>query len=96
MINPTSPPYVDGGTAEFIYFDFAPAFGVLAGAVQIELAARTLVPVPDGGVDVRILPTARLRCSPTAAGHLRDALNGALQQLEELQQEQIATGSKLN
>lgn len=34
------PPYRNADTAPFIYFDFAPTFGIIAGAIGIELAAR--------------------------------------------------------
>jgi hypothetical protein len=49
-INIGMPPYEDAGTAPFIYFDMAPAYGVLAGAFQIEFASRILIPLADGGV----------------------------------------------
>jgi hypothetical protein len=95
-VNPTTPPYVDDGKAEFVYFDIAPTFGVFAGAIQIELASRVLIPLPDGGVDIKFLATARLRCSPAAAGNLRDAINAALKMLEQPQPEQVAAANKLN
>lgn len=91
----TIPPYIDAGTAEFVYFDVAPTFGVMNGAIQIELASRILIPGPEAP-ESRFLMTGRLRCSPAAAGNLRDAINSALEQLEQLQQGQVATGSKLN
>jgi hypothetical protein len=49
-----------------VYFDMAPAHGVMAGAVQIELAARVLIPHADDSVEVRFVTCGRLRCSPSA------------------------------
>jgi len=91
-IGQTAPPYVDDGSAEFVYFHLAPAYGLMACIIQIELASR----IPDGGLDIKFVATARLRCSSAAAAHLRDALNGALEQLEQLQQGPITAASKLN
>src|SRR3954452_12627127 len=50
-----------------VYFDIAPAYGVMSGIVQIELGARVLVPHQDDSVDVRFVTVGRLRCSATAA-----------------------------
>jgi hypothetical protein len=61
-----------------VYFEFAPAFGVFAGAIQIELASRILTPRPGGAVDIEFVTSGRLRCSPAAAAHLRDAINKSL------------------
>ena len=77
--------YVDLKTAPVVHFDIAPAHGVMGGMVQIELAARTLNPLPDGSVDVAFITSGRLRCSHTAAIHLRNALNAALKMLESPQ-----------
>jgi hypothetical protein len=79
---PALPEFVDLNTAPYFYFDMAPAYGVVAGIVQIELAARTLNPMPDGSVEVKYVTVARLRCSSVAAGHLRDAVNASLKMLE--------------
>jgi len=73
----------------------APAHGVMAGIVQIELAARTLNPLPDGSVEVKYVTVARLRCSSVAAGHLRDAVNASLKMLEK-PQEGPTIASQLN
>ena len=59
--------YKSVSTAPFVYFDFVPTFGTLGGAVQIELAARTLTPLQNGGVGLETVETARLRCTPAAA-----------------------------
>lgn len=74
--------YVDINTAPFVCFDIAPAHGVMAGMVQIELASRTLNPKPDGSVEVVFVTIGRLRCSHSAALHLRNALNASLAMLE--------------
>lgn len=83
--------------APFIYFDGAATFGTNSGAIQIELAANTLV--PEGkGVRIDVLVTAHLRCSPGAAMGLRDAIEKSLAMLSQ-GQEQVAApapGSKPN
>jgi hypothetical protein len=89
------PEYVDLNTVPYVYFDMAPAHGIMAGIVQVELAARTLNPLPVGGVEVKYVSVARLRCSSVAAGHLRDALNAALKMLEE-PKETPAAAARLN
>jgi hypothetical protein len=87
--------YKSVSTAPFVYFDFVPTFGTLGGAVQIELAARTLTPLQNGGVGLETVETARLRCTPAAAKFLRDALDGALKMLEQPQSVPASIG-KLN
>jgi hypothetical protein len=77
-----------------IYFDFVPTHGILAGAVQIELAARTMAPSQSGGVISETIEVGRLRCSPTGAKFLRDALDAALKMLENPQAD-VSSG-KLN
>jgi hypothetical protein len=42
--------YENVDTAPFVYFDLSPTHGILGGTIQIELAARILNAVPDGGV----------------------------------------------
>ena len=46
--------YENVDTAPFVYFDLTPTHGILGGAIQIELAARILNAVPDGGVEIKI------------------------------------------
>ncbi len=67
--------------APFIYFDGAVTYGVNNGAIQIELAANTIVP---DGVTTRtdVLISAHLRCSPAAARGLREAIEKALEMIE--------------
>jgi hypothetical protein len=92
-----NPPYEDTGRASFIYFDIASAHGIMNGAIQIELASRVLIPDPAGPVEIRFRTTGHLRCSPSAAVQLRDALSAALQMLEDAQQKPAAAvASKLN
>jgi hypothetical protein len=87
--------YIDMTTAPIVYFDIAPAHGVMAGSIEIELATRTLNPLTDGSVEVRFVTTARLRCSQAGGLHLRNALEAALKMLDL--PEQVSTAaSKLN
>jgi hypothetical protein len=66
--------------APFIYFDGVATFGVHHGAIQIELVANALMP-ESGGVRTDVLVTAHIRCSPTAAADLRQAIDKALNML---------------
>jgi hypothetical protein len=83
--------------APFIYFDGVPTFGIHNGAIQIELAANTLLPVGKG-VKIDVVITAHLRCSPAAASGLRETIDKALALLQQGQQQvaQPAHGSKPN
>ena len=87
--------YENVDTAPFVYFDLSPTHGILGGAIQIELAARILNAVPDGGVEIKFITTGRLRCSPTAALNPRNAIDASLKMLEQPQQAPAAT-AKLN
>jgi len=87
--------YVDIPTAPHLYFDIAPAHGVMADGVEIELAGRTLNPLADGSVEVKFVTTARLRCSRAGALHLRNALDAVLKMFEASQQGPSAA-AKLN
>lgn len=80
--NPTGPGLkVAPGSSElapFIYCDGVALFGVSGGVVQLELATNTIM--PEGtGTRTDILITAHLRCSPSAAIGIRDAINRALE-----------------
>ena len=71
-------------SAPFIYFDGVPTFGIRNGAIQIELAANTIL--PDGkGVKIDVVMTAHLRCSPAAASSLRKTIDKALALLQQEQ-----------
>jgi hypothetical protein len=85
-----------GGATPFVYFDIVGAHGIMHGAIQIELASRILIATPDGGVEIKFITSARLRCSPNAATNLRAAIDGALKMLEQPQEGPAATASKLN
>jgi hypothetical protein len=90
------PPYEDRGSAPFIYTDGSAAFGVMNGAIQIELASRVLIPRMDGGLDVKFVTTGHLRCSPAAAKLIREAIDGALKMLEQPNPTPAAVGIQLN
>lgn len=79
------PPYEDALTAPIVYFDAVSAQGIMNGAIQIELAARTLAP-GSRDVIVKFMTTARVRCSPAAAIQLRAAIDGALKMLNQSQE----------
>ena len=83
--NPGSDPespileYEDIPTTPMIYFDTPVAQGVTNGAIHIELAGRIMIPTPNSrGVTFKVVTTARLRCSPTAAAMLRKSIDEAL------------------
>jgi hypothetical protein len=87
---PIVPTFHNPETAPVIYFDIAPAYGIFNGAIQIELAGRTLKPAPSGPVEIEFLVTGRLRCSPIAAGHLREAIDKALEMLKNASEQPAA------
>ena len=89
------PAYDNSNSVPTVYFDIAPAYGVMSGIVQIELGARILIPHHDDSIDVRFVSCGRLRCSATAATHLRNALDAALKMLEQPQPNPVGA-SKLN
>ena len=91
---PRKPAYRDSDAAPFVYFDLAPTFGTMGGAIQIELAGRTLTP-DEQTVTAAFVTTARLRCSPAAARDLVQALSKALEMIEQPQQG-AAAGTTLN
>jgi hypothetical protein len=68
----------------------------MAGAIQIEVIARILIPSADGPVGFKAVPTARLRCSPAAAQSLRLSIDEALKMVEQAQPQPAMAGSKLN
>ena len=77
----------------FVYFDGVSAIGQRNGAIQLELVASTLEPTEDGGVEVRHVTTAHLRCSPTAAVDLAQAIEKALKMISEAAKQSSAGGS---
>jgi hypothetical protein len=93
---PALPDYEDTGSlTPIVYFDIVAAHGVMNGAVQIELSTRTLIATPDGGVKIKFISSGRIRCSPAAAGQLRNSIDLALKMLEQ-PQESPAAASRLN
>jgi hypothetical protein len=100
MADPTDPAakrlaagYLPVPTVPIIYFDFAPTFGHLGGNIQIELAARIVLPLEDGTIDNPMIETGRLRCSKTAAVSLKNALEQALKMLDEPQTPPVGRGT---
>jgi hypothetical protein len=89
------PSYDNRNDVPMIYFDIAPAYGVMSGIVQVELGARVLIPHQDDSVDVKFVACGRLRCSATAATHLRNALDASLKMLEQPAPNPVGA-SKLN
>lgn len=87
---------MDSNTIPFVYFDIAPAHGIMNGAIQVELFARIMHPAPaSSAVEIKFVPSGHLRCSPTAAKFLIDALQAALKMFEQ-QQDAPTAASKLN
>lgn len=69
-------------SAPFVYCDVVPAFGIVNGVIELELAAQVLIPKPDGSVQSDLACVAHLRCSVAAANNLVDALDKALDMLK--------------
>jgi len=90
------PKYDNVTSAPYVYFDRVAAHGVIGGAIQLELASRTLIPLPDGGVEVRFATSGRLRCSPAAAIQLRDAAIAVLKMHDQSEVKTPTATSKLN
>ena len=82
-----------GAMAPVVYFDIVAAYGTMHGGIEAELATRILLPRTDGTTDVKFLSSGRLRCSPTAALQLRNALDAALKMLEQPQANAVATST---
>lgn len=89
------PLYEDVASAPLVYFDLVACNGIMNGAVQVEVAQRILVPIPDGGVNVKFATSGRIRCSPAAAQALISGLQAALKMLEQ-PEPVTASASKLN
>ena len=68
--------------APFIYCDGVATYGLNNEIIQLELASNTIM--PEGtGTRTDVLITAHLRCSPSAAIGLRDAITRALEMSAE-------------
>lgn len=78
----------NASAAPMIYFDNVPVMGTFGGNIEIELAARVLMPKIGGTVTAELNCTGHIRCSPQAASMLIDALEKALalhaKQLQDL------------
>jgi hypothetical protein len=79
----TPPLLKNAAAAPFVYFDNIPVFGCFSGNLEIELAARMLMPKSDGSVVADMACAAHLRCSPGAAAQLVDALTKAIDMLSK-------------
>jgi hypothetical protein len=64
--------------APFVYFDGVLTHAVTNGVIQIELAAKIILPDGKGGAMSQAVVTGRLRCSAAAAANLRAAIDSAL------------------
>ncbi len=84
-----------GGLAPMVYFDIVGAYGTMSGAVEIELAARILIPRANGSTEVKFISSGRLRCSAAAAVNLRQGLDAVLKMLEQPHPQPV-TASELN
>ena len=82
-----------GAMAPVLYFDIVAAYGTMNGTIEAELATRVLIPKTDGTTDVKFLSSGRLRCSPTAAVQLRNALDAALKMQAQPQANATATST---
>ena len=82
-----------GAMAPVVYFDIVAAYGTMNGSIEAELATRVLLPRTDGTTNVKFLSSGRLRCSPSAALQLRNALDAALKMLEQPQANAVATST---
>jgi hypothetical protein len=90
---PSIPPLLkNAASAPFVYFDAVPVFGTSLGNIEVEIAARLLMPRADQTIGADMASVAHLRCSPQAALALADALTKAV---EMLKQQQASQGEML-
>jgi hypothetical protein len=89
------PRFEDCPDAPVIFFSVPAAHGVENGIIEVELAARVLLPTP-GTVDTRFRLFARLRCSVVAARLLQDCLGRALEMHERMQKAPAAAAVRFN
>lgn len=59
-----APTFENRNDVPTIYFDIAPAYGVMSGIVQVELGSRVLVPHQDDTVDVRFVSCGAFAAVP--------------------------------
>ena len=88
--------FVDSRDTPMIFFDCVVCHGVMHGVIQIEIAGRVMIPNQDGGVEIKFIPTGRLRCSAEAAKALRQSLDVALSMAKHPEHHQPAAAIKLN
>lgn len=86
---------MSGSGAPFVYFDMAPLFGTMNGAIQVELVSRIIHRADGTDTRIEFATTGHLRCSPAAAADLIDALTKALKMLETASAP-MAQADKLN
>ena len=72
------PPLKNAAAAPFVYFDLVPAFGVVNGVVELELAAQMVVPTADGNAHAETVCTVHLRGSFAAMESLSGAIDKSL------------------
>lgn len=82
----SAPLLKNASAAPFVHFDNAPVYGAFAGCIEVELAARALMPKESGNVVAEMVCTGHLRCTPQAAIALADALQKAV----EMHRKQLA------
>jgi hypothetical protein len=73
-------PLSESGSANapFIYFETAPAFGLLNGIARISLEATRTMPLADGGTFTDRVVTGHLRMNLQAAMSLKSAVEAIL------------------
>jgi hypothetical protein len=77
--NKSQPPLLkNAAAAPFVYFDLVPAFGVVNGVVELELAAQMVVPTADGNAHAETVCTVHLRGSIAAMEGLSNAIDKAM------------------
>jgi len=88
--------YENVDTAPIVYFDIAPAHGVIGGAVQIELAVRILNAVSDGSVETSSSRADGFDVVPLLPWNLRNAVDASLRMILEQPQQAPAATAKMN
>jgi hypothetical protein len=92
--------YLNNENAPFVFFDGPIAWGTYGGIIEIEVGARAMTATHDGENELpaatEIHVVGRLRCSPTAARKLRDAIDRTLTMLDRSQDAMAAAVGKLN
>jgi hypothetical protein len=65
----------------FVYFDAAICCGANYGVIQLELAAKTIVPDSsrEAGARNEVVVTAHVRCSLAAAANLKETIERAIE-----------------